>query len=100
MLIIMTAMNEHMPGDTCRNLSVNNLIVRQSAVLPRGITSKLLLLIKIRAPSGHCDHRNHVNDVILFFFFHALDNLQFEGVIKQSVLSSSLATCHTYPMIC
>jgi hypothetical protein len=52
MLAIMTAGNEYIPSDTCPNLTVNDLIASESAVLPGGITSKLLLLTGIRALSG------------------------------------------------
>lgn len=52
MLAIMTAGNEYIPGDTCPNVAVNNLIASVSAVLPGGITSKLFQLKGIKSLSG------------------------------------------------
>lgn len=52
MLAIMTAENEYIPSDTCPDLVVDNLIASESAVLPGGIASKLILLTGIKSLSG------------------------------------------------
>jgi hypothetical protein len=52
MLAIMTARIEYIPSDTCPNLAVDSFIASESAVLPEGIASKLILLTGISALSG------------------------------------------------